>query len=242
VLWKIDDIASGSPARVVLSHVSPDGAGGYPGTLHISATYTLNERNELAVEYRATTDHATIVNITNHSFFNLAGAAGSSDILDHRLTLFADVYTPVDAILIPTGERRSVAGTPFDFRQPCAIGERIHDGRDGQLRIGRGYDHNFVLAGRSGELRLAARLEDSRSGRVLEMLTTAPGLQFYSGNFLDGTIVGKGGRIYRQGDGLCLEPQVFPDAPNRPEFPTARLDPGHEYVNAMVFRFFGLIP
>lgn len=237
ILWKIEDSAGGSPARVVLSHVSADGAGGYPGTLRIKATYTLSENNELAVEYRATTDRPTIVNITNHSYFNLAGAAGSSDILDHRLTLFAEAYTAVDATLIPTGERRAVAGTPFDFRQPHAIGGRIHDGRDEQLRIGRGYDHNFVLTGRSGELRRAARLEDPASGRVLEVLASAPGLQFYSGNFLDGTVVGKGGRIYRQGDALCLEPQVFPDSPNRPDFPTARLDPGGEYVNTMVFRF-----
>lgn len=234
VLWKIDEVAGGPPARVVLSHVSPDGAGGYPGTLKIAATYALSERNELSVEYRATTDRPTIVNITNHSFFNLAG---TGDVLGHRLTLFAESYTPVDATLIPTGERRNVAATPFDFRRPRAIGELIRDGRDEQLRIGRGYDHNFVVTGQPGQLRPAARLEDPASGRVLEVLTTAPGLQFYSGNFLDGTVVGKAGRIYRQGDGLCLEPQVFPDTPNRTEFPTARLDPGHEYVNAMVFRF-----
>jgi aldose 1-epimerase len=230
-------VTSGSPARVVLSYVSPDGAGGYPGTLKSTATYTLNERNELSLEYRATTDRPTIVNITNHSFFNLAGAAGRSTILDHRLTLFADAYTPVDATLIPTGERRNVAGTAFDFRQAHAIGQFIHDGRDEQLRRGRGYDHNFVLTGQSGRLRPAARLEDPQSGRVMELLTPAPGLQFYSGNFLDGTSVGKAGRIYRQADGLCLEPQVFPDAPNRPDFPSARLDPGQEYVSSMVFRF-----
>jgi aldose 1-epimerase len=234
VLWKIDEVVSGPPARVVLSHVSPDGAGGYPGTLKLTATYALSERNELSIEYRATTDRPTIVNITNHSFFNLAGAG---DVLDHRLTLFADRYTPVDATLISTGELRNVAGTPFDFRHPRAIGEHIRDGHDEQLRIGRGYDHNFVVTGQPGQLRPAARLEDPASGRVLEVLATAPGLQFYSGNFLDGTSVGKGGRIYRQGDGLCLEPQVFPDTPNRPEFPAARLDPGRAYVNAIVFRF-----
>jgi aldose 1-epimerase len=237
VLWEIENVASGSPARVVLSHASPDGAGGYPGVLRITATYTLSDDNELAVEYRATTNKPTIVNITNHAYFNLAGASGSRSVLDHRLTMLADAYTPVDATLIPTGERRAVAGTAFDFRQARAIGERIHDARDEQLRFGRGYDHNFVLNGRPGTLRLAARLEDPASGRVLEILTTAPGLQFYSGNFLDGTLVGKGARSYRQGDGLCLEPQLFPDAPNRPEFPSARLDPGREYVNTMVFRF-----
>lgn len=237
VLWKIDEVASGPPARVVLSHVSPDGAGGYPGTLRITATYTLGEANELTVEYRATTDRPTIVNITNHSFFNLAGAAGNSDVLGHRLTLFAQSYTPVDATLIPTGERRNVAGTAFDFLQGRAIGLHIRDGREEQLRLARGYDHNFVLTGRPGELRPAARLEDPGSGRVLEVLATAAALQFYSGNFLDGTSVGKAGRIYRQGDGLCLEPQGFPDAPNRPEFPSTRLDPGSAYVNRMVLRF-----
>jgi len=236
VLWKIDDVSSGSPARVVLSHVSPDGAGGYPGTLTITAAYTLNERNELAVEYRARTDRPTIVNITNHSYFNLAA---KGDVLGHRLKLSADSYMPVDATLIPTGERRSVAGTPFDFRQPRSIGQSIRVGRDEQLRIGRGYDHNFVIAGEPSPqgLRSAAWLEDPVSGRVLEVLTTAPGVQFYSGNFLDGTVVGKGGRIYRQGDALCLEPQLFPDTPNHPDFPSARLDPGREYVNMMVFRF-----
>jgi aldose 1-epimerase len=236
VLWKIDDVSSGPPARVVLGHVSPDGAGGYPGTLTITAAYTLNERNELAVEYRARTDRPTIVNITNHSFFNLAA---KGDVLGHRLKLSADSYMPVDATLIPTGERRSVAGTPFDFLQPRTIGQSIRVGGDEQLRIGRGYDHNFVIAGEPSQhgLRLAAWLEDPVSGRVLEVLTTAPGVQFYSGNFLDGTVVGKGGRIYRQGDALCLEPQLFPDTPNHPDFPSARLDPGREYVNMMVFRF-----
>lgn len=236
-VWNIDSVSSGSPARVVLSYLSRDGAGGYPGTLQTTATYTLSERNELSVEYRATTDRPTIVNITNHTYFNLAGATAHSDILNHRLTLDAEAYTPVDATLIPTGERRKVAGTAFDFRQARTIGEFIHDGRDEQLRLGRGYDHNFVLNGRAGTLRPAARLEDPLSGRVMQLLTTAPGVQFYSGNFLDGTSVGKAGRIYRQGDGLCLEPQVFPDSPNRPDFPSARLDPGQEYVNTMVFRF-----
>lgn len=236
VLWKIDEVKSGPTGRVVLSYVSPDGAGGYPGRLTITATYTLSERNELAVEYRARTDKPTIVNITNHSFFNLAG---KGDVLEHRLKLFADSYTPVDATLIPTGERRSVANTPFDFRQPRVIGESIRNGLDEQLRIGRGYDHNFVLSGEPSPrgFRVAAWLEDPVSGRVLEVLTSAPAIQFYSGNFLDGTVVGKGGRIYRQSDALCLEPQVFPDAPNHPDFPSARLEPGHDYVNMIVFRF-----
>jgi aldose 1-epimerase len=237
IVWKIDSVSNGPPARVVLSHVSPDGAGGYPGTLRVTATYSLGEDNDLTVEYRATTDKPTIVNITNHTYFNLAGAANNRDVLGHRLTLFADAYTPVDATLIPTGERRKVAGTPFDFSKPHAIGERVREGKDEQLRIGRGYDHNFVVTGEPGKMRLAARLHDPVSGRMMTLLTTAPGVQFYSGNFLDGTSAGKMGVIYRQGDGLCLEPQVFPDSPNRPDFPSARLDPGQEYVNAMIFRF-----
>jgi aldose 1-epimerase len=236
VLWKIDEVSSGPPGRVVLSHVSPDGAGGYPGTLVVTAIYTLGERNELSIEYRAKTDKPTIVNITNHSFFNLAG---KGDVLGHRLMLSAETFTPVDATLIPTGERRSVEGTPFDFQRVHSIGERIRDGRDEQLRIGRGYDHNFVLSSQPGsdKLRSAAWLEDPVSGRVLEVSTTAPGLQFYSGNFLDGTVTGKGGRIYRQSDALCLEPQLYPDSPNHPLFPGARLDPGQEYAHAMTFRF-----
>jgi aldose 1-epimerase len=151
--------------------------------------------------------------------------------------VFADVYTPVDATLIPTGERRPVAGTPFDFRKPQLIGLRVRDARDEQIRFGRGYDHSYVVRGPAGTLRPAARLEDPASGRVMELLTTAPGLQFYSGNFLDGTSVGKSGRSYRQSDALCLEPQVFPDAPNHPDFPTARLNPGEVYRNTMVLRF-----
>lgn len=237
VVWKLESVSSGSPARAVLSYISPDGDGGYPGTLKISATYSLNDQNELSVEYRATTDKPTIVNITNHSYFNLAGEAGNADVMDHRVTLFAEAYTPVNETLIPTGERRSVAGTVFDFREPQAIGRRIRDGRDEQIRFGRGYDHNFIVKGADGTLRPAARVEDPQSGRVLELLTTAPGVQFYSGNFLDGTSTGKSGRVYRQGDALCLEPQVFPDSPNHPDFPSARLDPGKTYVNTMVYRF-----
>jgi aldose 1-epimerase len=236
-VWRIDSYSGGSEARVVLSHVSHDGEGGYPGELRTTATYTLNARDELTIAYRATTSLPTIVNVTNHSYFNLAGESAGVDVMDHRLTLFSDRYTPVDETMIPTGERRSVASTPFDFRAPRPIGERIRDGRDPQLRIGRGYDHNFILDGAPGALRPAARVEDPRSGRVLELFATAAGLQFYSGNFLDATSTGKAGRVYRQGDGLCLEPQVFPDSPNRPEFPSARLDPGEEYVNAMMFRF-----
>lgn len=237
VLWQIDSVRSGSPASVVLSYTSPDGEEGFPGTLKATATYSLGDANELTIDYRATTDQPTIVNITNHSYFNLAGEAVAADILGHRLTLSADAFTPVDATLIPTGEKRPVAGTPFDFRRPMLIGARIRDGSDEQIRFGRGYDHNFVVNGAAGTMRLAARVEDPVSGRVMELLTTAPGVQFYSGNFLDGTSQGKSGRIYRQGDALCLEPQVFPDAPNQKGFPTARLDPGKTYANSMILRF-----
>lgn len=237
VVWRIVSVSDGPGASVVLAYSSADGEGGYPGNLEVRATYTLNERNELRIEYAATTDKPTIVNITNHSYFNLAGDASGADILDHELTLHAERFTPVDATLIPTGELRNVAGTPFDFRSPTTIGRNIRDGDNEQLMFGHGYDHNFVIRGEAGVLRPAARLVDHSSGRVMELLTTAPGVQFYSGNFLDGSIAGKNGRVYRQGDALCLEPQVFPDAPNKPGFPAARLDPGQTYRNTMVFRF-----
>jgi aldose 1-epimerase len=238
VVWQVESVTSRpAGAKVVLSHRSPDGDQGYPGTLDIKAIYKLNDQNELAVEYRATTDKPTIVNLTNHAYFNLTGEAAVHDIMDHRLTLFADRYTPVDETLIPTGELRKVAGTVFDFREAKAIGQRIRDGSEEQIQFGRGYDHNFVINGPAGELRPGARVEDPDSGRVMEVLTTAPGIQFYSGNFLNGTTVGKSGRVYRQGDALCLEPQVYPDSPNQPDFPSARLDPGDTYVNKIVFRF-----
>jgi aldose 1-epimerase len=236
-LWTIVSVSSGEAARVVMEHVDADGAGGYPGELRASALYELNDRNEFTIEYRAQTSKPTIVNMTHHSYFNLAGEAAPRDVMQHRLTLFADAYTPIDSTSIPTGERRAVAGTAFDFRAPRAIGERIRDGREEQLCLGRGYDHNFIVRGTVGALRAAARLEEPGSGRVLELFATAPALQFYSGNFLDGTAAGKSGRIYRQGDGLCLEPQGYPDAPNQPEFPSACLRPGDEYVSTIKLRF-----
>jgi aldose 1-epimerase len=236
-VWRIAKVASGDEASVTLTYRSPDGEAGYPGTLDATVTYSLNERNELKIAYGATTDQPTVVNLTNHSFFNLAGERAATDILDQRLTLKAARYTPVDPTLIPTGELRPVAGGPFDFRTPTAIGARVRDGRDLQMRLGRGYDHNFVVDGAPGALRSAALLEDPISGRRMELLVTAPGLQVYSGNFLDGTTVGRGGRVYRQSDGLCLEPQVFPDSPNQPTFPSARLNPGETYANVMVLRF-----
>lgn len=234
-LWSIDSMTSGAEAQVVFGHVSRDGDGGYPGELSVTATYTLTMLGELRLAYRATTSVPTIVSLTSHAYFNLSGDAATG-ALDHRLTLHAGLYTPVDATLIPTGERRRVAGTPFDFRQSHAIADRMGDDDD-QLRIARGYDHHHVLDGPAGTLRPAVRLEHPASGRVLEIDTTAPGVQFYSGNSLDGAVPGKSGRRYRAGDGLCFEPQAFPDAPNRPDFPSARLDPGQLYENVKLFRF-----
>ncbi len=238
VLWTVVDVKSGPEASVTLRTVSPDGDQGYPGQLTATATYSLNERNELSLDYRATTDKPTIVNLSNHAYWNLAGEGSGRSILNQLLTMPADAFTPVDDTQIPTGEMRSVTGTPFDFRKAKAIGRDIRDGRDGQLLTGRGYDHNWVI-GRQPvtDPRLVARVEDPVSGRVLEILSTQPGLQFYSGNFLDGSVVGKDGHVYRQGDGLALEPQLFPDTPNRPEFGSARLDPGRTYENRIVYRF-----
>ncbi|HKD48439.1 MAG TPA: aldose epimerase family protein [Rhizomicrobium sp.] len=237
VLWTVDDMKSGQEASVTLRYVSPDGDQGYPGQLTATATYSLNEQNELSLDYRATTDKPTIINMSNHAYWNLAGEDSGRSILGLLLTMPADAYTPVDDTQIPTGEIRSVTGTPFDFRQPKAIGRDIR-GRDNQVLIGRGYDHNWVIARQpAANLRLVARVEDPISGRVLEMSSTQPGLQFYSGNFLDGSVVGKNGHVYRQSDGLALEPQLFPDTPNRPEFGSARLDPGKTYESHIIYRF-----
>jgi aldose 1-epimerase len=232
-LWKGEAVA-GQPA-VTFTRTSPDGEEGYPGTLTVRVTYTLTDRNELAVDYHATTDKPTPVNLTQHSYFNLAGQA-SGDILGHELMLNADRFTPVDATLIPTGALASVAGTPFDFRQPTAIGARINQA-DPQLTHGGGYDHNWVL-NRSGDgLQLAARVVEPTTGRTLEVATTEPGIQFYSGNFLDGSLTGKAGAVYRHRTGFCLETQHFPDSPNLPEFPSTILQPGAEYRSRTVFTF-----
>ncbi|MBO9669136.1 MAG: galactose mutarotase [Sphingobium sp.] len=238
-LWQIGEVHAGAKtASVSFTLLSPAGDEGYPGTLKIIATYALNEANELSVTYQATTDAPTIVNLTNHAYFNLAGASSGVSVLDQRLTIPAESYTPVDATLIPTGEFRAVAGTPFDFRSPHRIGDRIRKGTDEQLRFGRGYDHNWVITrAKPAGLQLMARMEDPGSGRTMEILSNQPGVQFYTGNFLDGTATGKGGTIYRMGDGLCLEPQVFPDTPNRPAFGSARLAPGETYRNEIVYRF-----
>lgn len=235
-MWKIDSVSGGPEAKVVLSYVSADGEEGFPGELKVTATYALNEKNELRLEYRATTSKPTVLNLTNHSYFNLSGD-DTRGVMDDIVTLHATHFTPVDATLIPTGELRAVAGTPFDFRTPRRVGDRIRDGRDAQIRFARGYDQNFVVDGKPGTLRPAAVVEDKVTGRVLKISVTAPGIQFYTGNFLDGTITGKKSRVYRQGDAICLEPGVFPDSPNHPAFPSARLNPGQTYSNTIVYSF-----
>lgn len=234
-VWKARIVEAAGDRALELTHVSPDGDEGYPGKLSVTVTYTLTAHDELRIAYRATTDKPTVVNLTNHTYFNLAGPAGA-DILQHQVMLDADRFTPVSDTLIPTGELRPVQGTPFDFRTATAIGARIN-GTDEQLRFGKGYDHNFVLDHRSDPQHLAARVTDPSSGRVLEMRTSEPGVQFYTGNFLDGTLKGKGGKTYGQRAGFCLETQHYPDSPNQPKFPSAVLRPGARYDTTTVYRF-----
>ncbi|WP_295637033.1 aldose epimerase family protein [Novosphingobium sp.] len=237
-VWHVVSVSSGPVASVVLSLHSPDGDQGYPGNLDVQVTYSLNETGALSILFEAKTDKATVVNLTNHAFFNLVGEGTAPGATGHLLTIAANAITPVDANLIPTGQFQSVAGTPFDFRKPRRIADGIRDGRDTQISFGRGYDHNFVLnGGLTSEPKFAARLEDKGSGRVLELRTTEPGLQLYSGNFLDGTTIGKSGHIYRMGDSISLEPQKFPDSPNHPAFPSARLDPGKPYRHLSIYQF-----
>lgn len=235
--WTIVSVSADAVARVVLALSSPDGDQGFPGRLDATVTYALDGEGALTITFEATTDQPTIVNMTNHALFNLAGDGAIEGTSRHVLTIPASAYTPVDDTLIPTGDLAPVEGTVFDFRQPRPIAEGLRDGRDPQISVGRGYDHNFALdKGLTDAPELAARLEDPASGRVLEVLTTEPGVQFYSGNFLDGTIAGRGGRIYRMGDGVALEPQKFPDAANRPSFASVRLDPGESYRHVMIYR------
>ncbi len=229
-LWRIEEARNG---EVLMALQSEGGAGGYPGRLDVWARHALDEEGALRIDYSAVTDAPTIVNLTNHSYFNLRG---HGDVMAHRLALDASRMAPVDATLIPTGELRDVAGSPFDFRAGAPVGGRIRE-PDQQLRIARGYDHHLVIDGAPGTLRRAARLEDPDSGRVLELHITAAGVQFYSGNFLDGSTIGKGGVAYRQGDGLCLEPQGYPDAPNQPGFPSSRLMPGETYSSRIRLGF-----
>jgi len=235
VVWTADPFENASGVGVVFTYTSPDGEEGYPGNLKARVTYTLTDRDELSFEYVATTDKATPVNLTQHSYFNLAGE-GTRDVLDHRLTIDADRFTPVDATLIPTGELAPVAGTPLDFRAPTAVGARIEQ-KDEQLVRGGGYDHNFVLNRKGPGLARVIRLAEPTSGRVMEVSTTEPGVQFYSGNFLDGSVTGKSGHVYRRRYGLCLETQHFPDSPNHPSFPSTILRPGGEYRSKTVLAF-----
>src|SRR5256714_8223121 len=238
VVWSVTPFERGDSVGLVLNYTSPDGEEGYPGTLRATVTYTLTNANDLIFDYHATTDRATPVNLTQHSYFNLAGD-GKGGILGHVVTLNADRFTPVDSTLIPTGEIRSVAGTPFDFRTPTAIGARI-DRADEQLRYGPGYDHNFVLTkggkgGIEGNVTLAAHVYEPTTGRVMEISTTEPGLHFYSGNFLDGTLHRKQAAVYRHRYAFAMETQNFPDSPNQPAFPSTILRPGEEYRSPTIY-------
>ena len=235
-VWTAKDVSTPAAEALELTYLSKNGEEGYPGNLTSHVTYTLTENDELRIDYSATTDKDTILNLTNHSYFNLAGE-GNGDILDEEMMINADQFTPIDATFIPTGKLENVAGTPFDFRKPTPIGARIDQDNE-QLKFGKGYDHNFVLNrdGKTG-LVLAARVYDKKSGRELEVLTTQPGVQFYSGNFLDGSIHGKGGVAYGHRFGFCLETQHFPDSPNHPNFPSAVLKAGARYHQVTVFKF-----
>ena len=232
VVWNARIVTSPEGPSLELTYTSKDGEEGYPGTLNVKAVYHLAADNSLVLKIFAVTDKETVVNLTQHSYFNLAG---KGDILGHVVVMPADRYTPVDSTLIPTGKLPSVAGTPFDFRAPTAIGARINQ-EDEQLKFGNGYDHNWVFTKPNGELTLMAMVLEPNSGRVLEVFSTSPGLQFYSGNFLDGTNKGKGGQVYQFRNGFCMEPQHFPDSPNQPNFPSVVLKPGILYKNTIIFR------
>lgn len=233
VVWDAKEIREHGAVGLQLSYLSKDGEEGYPGNLSCTVKYLWTNKNELKIEYAATTDKTTVVNLTHHSYFNLAC---QGDILNHELMIRADKFTPVDEGLIPTGELREVQGTPMDFSKPTAIGARINQD-DQQLKYGKGYDHNWVLLGLSGSMKLAATVYEPTSGRVMEVYTTEPGLQFYSGNFLDGTITGKDGVVYKHRTGFCLETQHFPDSPNKPNFPSTVLKPGEKYSSETIYKF-----
>lgn len=235
-VWQAEPLQCGEAVGLKLSHTSKDGEEGYPGNLKCTVTYRLTNSNELKIDYEATTDKATPVNLTNHSYFNLAGA-GSGDVLGHVMMLNADRFLPVDKTLIPTGEIRPVKGTPFDFTKPTPIGKNIN-ADDQQIKFGNGWDHCWVLNKKTpGELTLCARVTEPTSGRVMEMWTTEPAVQFYSGNFLDGSNVGKGGKVYNFRNGFCLEAEHYPDSPNKPEFPSTILRPGQKYRQETIYRF-----
>ncbi len=238
VVWDAKPVEAADGVALEFTYISPDGEEGYPGALDAKVTYTLTNDNRLIFDYEATTDAPTPVNLTQHTYFNLAGHGGG-DILGHEVMINADTFTPVSQTLIPTGELRPVEGTPFDFRTPTAIGERI-DADNEQIRFGPGYDHNFVLNDDAASVDapvLAARVYEPNSGRVMEVLTTEPGLQFYSGNFLDGSITGKDGVTYERRSGFCMETQHFPDSPNKPDFPSTILRPGELYKTRTVYAF-----
>lgn len=235
VVWTPETSEAGDEVGLKLSYLSKDGEEGYPGNLSVIVTYLLTNENDLIIDYLAETDKKTIVNLTNHSYFNLKDA-GASSILDHELLIEADRFTPVDNTLIPTGEYRPVENTPFDFRKPAKIGTQF-DSDNEQIKIAGGYDHNFIINGQPGELRVAAKAFEPDTGRVLKVLTTEPGVQFYSGNFLDGTITGKNGIVYKHRHAFCLETQHYPDSPNKPNFPSTVLDPGEEYHTTTIFKF-----
>jgi len=233
VVWTASVLPSGDGPALKLQYVSKDGEEGYPGNLSVTAVYTLTEDNAVKLEYTATTDKDTVVNLTHHSYFNLAGRG---DILGHEVTIPASKFTPVDSTLIPTGELRPVEGTPFDFRSSTAIGARIQQS-DEQLKFGGGYDHNWVVDKPLGQYGLMARVYEPTSGRVMEVYSDEPGLQFYSGNFLNGSNKGKGGRVYQFRNGFCMEPQHYPDSPNQPNFPSAVLKSGQTFHNTIVYKF-----
>lgn len=233
VVWNARASASPEGPMLALTYTSKDGEEGYPGNLKVTAVYTLTNDDALRLDYTATTDKDTVVNLTQHSYFNLAG---KGDILGHIVYLNADKFTPVDSTLIPTGELRPVDGTPFDFRTPTAIGARVN-AADEQIKFGGGYDHNWVINKPMGQLGLQARVTEPATGRVLEVLSTSPGLQFYCGNFLDGSLKGKGGWVYQHRNGFCMEPQHYPDSPNQPNFPSVVLKPGQVYRNTIIYRF-----
>jgi len=235
VVWTGKEMKTKAGPAVVLTYLSKDGEEGYPGNLNVRVVYTLTNNNELKIEYSATTDKDTVTNLTHHSYFNLAGE-GNGDILSHLVTINGSRFLPTDAGSIPTGELRKVAGTPFDFLTAHAIGERINQDEE-QLKLGNGYDHNWIINGRSGTLRLAATAYESTSGRTMQVWTTEPGMQFYSGNFLDGTLTGKSGKIYQRRTGFCFETQHYPDSPNHPAFPTTMLKKGATYKSTTIYRF-----
>ncbi len=234
VFWSGRTEESNGVQKAIFSYTSKDGEEGYPGTLKVTVTYSLSNNDDVQIDYHATTDKATVLNVTNHTYFNLAGQ-GNGDILNQVMQINADHFTPVDAGLIPTGELKDVTGTPFDFRKPTVIGSRIGD-KDEQLLLGKGYDHNYVLNRSGSGLVMAAKAVDPPSGRALEVWTTEPAVQFYTGNFLDGTVVGKNANNYAQRTGFCLETQHYPDSPNHPAFPTTVLKPGEEYKTTTVWK------